>query len=292
MQEAECQKEYSPFEEVEIMLRSSVIAVTRYTPKFIKTWIQKNPSVYHSFRKAFSFFVGLDGSTVTIESGPMQGMTLAVSEHVSHAHIRGTYELDTQLAIDRLISPGCVCYDLGASIGYLSLLMARKARKVFAFEPSAHAAAEIRKQAAANHLENIAIVPSPVSDGVRTVRFTLNTNTYGARIAEGQSKWPTTELITTTLDDFVKTNPSPDFIKMDVEDEEAKVLHGARSILHERKAVLCCELHSEKSAREVGEILSEYGYKLTDLQGHPFEISGPIVPGEVQILAMPNGQRF
>ncbi|HEY1658736.1 MAG TPA: FkbM family methyltransferase [Candidatus Sulfotelmatobacter sp.] len=271
------------------MLRSSVITVTRYTPKFIKTWIQSNPSVYHNFRKAFSMFVGLEGKTVAIESGPMKGMTLAVSEHLSHAHIRGTYELYTQLAVEQMVLPGSICYDLGASIGYLSLLMARKARKVYAFEPSAHAAVEIRKHAAANRLENITILSSPVSDSVRTVRFTLNDNTYGARIAEGQSKWPTIELTTTTLDDFVRTNPFPDFIKIDVEDEEAKVLRGARSVLCERKAVLCCELHSEKSAREVGEILAEYGYKVTDLQGNVFEISGPIVPGEVQILAIPSG---
>ena len=273
------------------MLRTSVIVASRYTPKFIKTWIQSNPSVYHGVRKVFSFFVGLEGSTVTIGSGPMKGMMLVVGEHVSHAHIRGTYELDTQLAVDRLVSPGYVCYDLGASIGYLSLLMARKALMVFAFEPSAHAAEEIRKHAAANQLENISIVPKPVSDGARTVRFTLNDNAYGARIAEGPSKWPTTELTTITLDDFVRTNPSPDFIKIDVEDEEAKVLQGARSILRERRVVLCCELHSEKSAREVAEILSEYGYRVTDLHGRPFSISGSVVPGEIQIIAVPGEQK-
>src|SRR5437667_4823190 len=233
------------------MLRSPVIVATRLTPKFLKTWIQRNPSLYHLFRKTFSFFVGLEGSTVVIESGPMRGMMLVVGEHVSHAHIRGTYELETQLAIERLLSPGFMCYDLGASIGYLSLLMARKAKHVFAFEPAPHAAAEIRKHAAANRLENITLVPSPVSDCVRTVHFSLNNNAYGSRIATAQSKWPTVELTSITLDDFVKINPSPDFMKIDVEDEEAKVLLGARPILHEGKATLCCELHSEKSAREV-----------------------------------------
>ena len=267
---------------------TSVIAATRLTPTFIKKWIQKNPSVYHSFRQTFSFFVGLDGNTVVIESGPLKGMMLVVDEHVSHAHIRGTYELETQLAIDRMVSPGFVCYDLGASIGYLSLLMARKAKVVYAFEPASRAAAEIQKHAAANHLENITIVPSPVSDAVRTVRFTMNENTYGSRIAEGQSKWPTVELTTITLDDFVSANPFPDFIKIDVEDEEARVLQGSRSILSKRKATICCELHSEKSARGVQDILRKYGYKVTDLHGRPFEITGPVVPGDVQILASPS----
>lgn len=270
------------------MLRSSVITATRFTPKRLKKWIQNSPGLYHMFRKAFSFFVSLDGSTVMIESGPMKGMSLVVGEHVSHAHIRGTYELETQLAVDRLVAPGFVCYDLGASIGYLSLLMARKARQVFAFEPTAHAAAEIPKHAAANQLQNITIVPSPVSDAVRTVRFTVNDNAYGSRIAGAQSKWPTVELTTITLDDFVKTNPRPDFIKIDVEDEEARVLEGARSILRERKAALCCELHSEESARRVQQILSEYGYKLTDLDGGAFQITTPVIPGDLHVVALPN----
>lgn len=270
------------------IFRSSVVAATRIAPKGLKKWIQANPSLYHMFRKTFSFFVGLEGNTVPIESGPMKGMSLAVSEHVSHAHIRGTYELETQLAVDRLVAPGFVCYDLGASIGYLSLLMARKAKRVYAFEPTKHAAAEIQKHAAANQLQNITIVPSPVSDCVKTVHFTVNENAYGSRIASPQSKWPTVDLTTITLDDFVKSNPHPDFIKIDVEDEEARVLEGARSILRERKASLCCELHSEESARRVQQILTEYGYKLTDLNGGPFQIALPVVPGDLHVVALPN----
>jgi FkbM family methyltransferase len=268
-------------------MRAPVIAVTRLTPDVVKRWIHKNPSVYHFFRQTFSFFVGLDGRTVAVDSGPLKGIILVVNEHVSHAHIRGTYELETQRAIDRMVAPGFICYDLGASIGYLSLLMARKAKMVYAFEPAAHASEEIRKHAAANHFDNITIVPNPVSDAARTVRFTQNANTYGSRIAEGESKWPTVELSTITLDQFVSSNPAPDFIKIDVEDEEARVLEGARSILKMRKASICCELHSEKSARGVHQILSEYGYRITDLQGKPFEITGPIIPGEVQIVAVP-----
>lgn len=269
------------------MLRSAAIALTRLTPKPLKTWIQQNPGLYHVFRKAFSFFVGLEGETVAIASGPMQGMQLVVGEHVSHAHIGGSYEWDTQLAVDRLVSPEYVCYDLGASIGYISLLMARKAKVVYAFEPSAHAAAELRKHATANRLDNIIVVPSPVSDTVRTVSFTVNDNAYGSRIASERSKWPTIELTSITLDDFVKNHPSPDFMKIDVEDEEARVLQGARSILRERRAKICCELHSEQSAKEVQQTLSEYGYKITDLNGRAIEISGPVIPGDLQILAVP-----
>jgi FkbM family methyltransferase len=269
------------------IIRGPVIAATRLTPDALKRWVHKNPSLYHFVRKTFSFFVGLDGKTVAIESGPLKGMLLVVDEHISHAHIRGTYELETQLAIEELVAPGFVCYDLGASIGYLSMLMAKKANMVYAFEPAEHAATELRKHAQANQLKNINIVSSPVSDAVRTVHFTRTDTAYGSRIAQGQSKWPTVELTTITLDDFIKTHPFPDFIKIDVEDEEFRVLRGARSILSERKATICCELHSEESARGVYGILAEYGYRMTDLHGQPFAMSGPVIPGEVQIVAKP-----
>ena len=269
-------------------LRTLVTATARSTPQFIKDWVHQNPSVYHFFREAFAFFLGVEGNTVPVETGPLQGMVLVIDEHVSHAHIRGTYELETQLAIDKVVRPGSVCYDLGASIGYLSLLMARKAKLVYAFEPAGHAATEIKKHAAANRLENIIIVSSPVSDSVRTVRFTRTDTAYGSRIAQGESKWPTVEMKTITLDDFIHANPAPDFIKIDVEDEEARVLNGARSILSQRKAAICCELHSEQSAVEVQKILEQYNYNITDLEGRPFKIERPVIPGEVQILATPN----
>jgi len=269
------------------MLRSIVVLAARWTPSFIKRWVHRNRLVDHASRKIFSRAVGVDGSVTQIQSGPLAGIKLVVTEHISHAHISGTYELETQRAIDRLISSDFVCYDLGASIGYLSLLMARKSKQVYSFEPAPHAAEELRKHAAANELNNIIIVPSPVSDSERIVEFALTDNAYGSSIVGSRSKWPTLKLTTITLDDFAATHPLPNFIKMDVENEEGRVLQGARTILRERKALICCELHSEEAAREVQEILTEYGYRITTLDGRPFEISGPIIPGDVQIIALP-----
>src|SRR5687767_14208244 len=69
---------------------------------------------------------------MTIEEGPMRGLKLATSQHTSHAHIKGTYEREVQVAIDSMVRAGDVCYDLGASVGYMTLLMARKAKHVYA----------------------------------------------------------------------------------------------------------------------------------------------------------------
>jgi FkbM family methyltransferase len=209
------------------------------------------------------------------------------SEHTSHAHISGTYELAVTRAVAGLVAPGAVCYDLGASIGYLSLLMAKKARRVYAFEPAPHAAAELQKHAAANGFAHITVVPHPVSESRRLVTFALTDNAYGSSIS-ADPKWPKLQLTTVTLDDFARDHAPPDFVKLDVEGEEGRVLEGARAILRDRPPVICCELHSVEAARHVCAILSAHDYRLTDLAGRPFVVPSHIVTGhEVHLVAQP-----
>jgi len=267
------------------MIRRLALVAARSTPECIKRWVHRHRLLGRLSRKTFSVLARAEGEVVEIPSGPMRGIRLALGEHVSHAHIAGTYEVRTLAAIDALVRPGCVCYDLGASIGYMSLLMARKARHVYAFEPAPHAAAEIRRQAAVNGFDNITVVPSPVSDCEKTVTFSLTDVAYGSAIVDGESKWPTLKLTTLRLDDFVRANPAPDFLKIDVEGEEARVLLGAASLLEQHGPAICCELHSNALAEEVVSILTAHGYRLSALDGGDFRIPERIVAGSVHVVA-------
>jgi FkbM family methyltransferase len=254
-------------------------------PRSAKSWVHKHPSFDSLSRKLFAGMVGRDA--VTIPSGPMAGVKLIPGLHVSHAHLRGVYELATLEALDRLVPPGSICYDLGASIGYLSLLMARKAKHVYAFEPAPHAAEEIRKQAIANGMENITVVTEPVSNNQRDVHFAVTDVAYGSSISGPQSRWPELQLRTTTLDVFAKHHPLPDFIKIDVEGEEVRVLEGASRILELKRPILCCELHSTELAREVQIILTRLRYAIFSLTGEPFQLKEGIVGGETQVICRP-----
>ena len=269
------------------MLRHVSVLAARAMPAPLKNWIHHNRWLDRASRKTFALLSKADGDTAIIESGPMKGLRLCLSEHVTHAHISGRYELETQQAIDRLVEPGFICYDLGASIGYLSLLMARKAKHVYAFEPAPHAAAEMVRHAAVNGFQNITVEPGPVSDRRRKVTFCLTDVAYGSSIVETETKWPTLDLTAITLDEFVQTKPFPDFIKIDVEGEEGPVLRGADSILARRHVRICCELHSRQAAEEVRAALSRHRYTMRTLRGEPFVATGRIIPGLVQIVATP-----
>src|SRR5713226_6598286 len=94
------------------------ILAARATPLFIKKWVNRNRMLDGIMHKTFARIASLGGPTFPIQSGPLAGVRLEMSEHVLSSHITGAYERDTQFAIDRLVRPGAICYDLGASIGY------------------------------------------------------------------------------------------------------------------------------------------------------------------------------
>jgi FkbM family methyltransferase len=257
----------------------------RIAPKPLKDWIHHTPVLDRFSRRVYGELMG--SRIAIVESGPMRGLKLVSGPHVSHAHLRGVYELDTLIAVDRYVRDGFICYDLGASIGYISVLMARRASHVYAFEPAPHAAEEIQRNAAANQMTNISIVPLPVSDNVREVSFCVTDAAFGSAINETETRWPILKLETTTLDRFAAENPAPDFIKIDVEGEEGAVLEGARDLLRMKRPIICCELHSTAAANRVITLLNEFGYSIRTLHGEPFEMGTEIVAGELQVICLP-----
>jgi FkbM family methyltransferase len=260
--------------------------VHKIPPRF-KQALRRNRQIDILLRRSFALVMRVSGRTAIIESGPLAGMRLAISEHTSHTYIRGTYEVEMQRALDRLVRPGDICYDLGASIGYMTLLMARKAKWVYSFEPAPHAAKQIVANIRVNDLSNVEIVRRPVSDSERDVEFALTDNAYGSSIAR-DNKWPMLKLHSTSLDRFVEDHPIPHFLKIDVEDEEVRVLKGATRLLAEQRPRICCELHSLRSANEVLEILAHKDYFVTKLDGSPFVPPRNVSTGEEpQILAVP-----
>ena len=266
-------------------LTSFAVAIARGLPVGFKHWVHAHRKLDGVARRLFRAALG--DEVVSVEDGPLAGTRLAASEHISHAHIRGTYERQVAEAIARLLRPDNVCYDLGASIGYFSLLMARNAKVVYCFEPAPHAAAEIVRNMTANGLDNYRVIPSPVTDSIRQVRFAVTDVAYGSGISEQDARWPELVLTSTTLDHFIQSHEPPDFVKMDVEGEEDRVLAGCRALLARRSTVFLCELHSREDASQCRAIFDEYEYVVTALDESPVQWDAEALPGEFHVIARP-----
>jgi FkbM family methyltransferase len=271
-------------------VRNLAVSCTRAMPSGLKRWLHSQRALDVMLRNVYGGMVAGSDAAV-IPRGPLAGLKLMPGRHISHKHLDGSYEEETLAALDRFVPQGAVCYDLGASIGYLSLLMARKASAVYSFEPAPHALAEIRRQAEANRMTNIHPVQQVVSGDVRDVEFALTDNAYGSRIVAGQpvpADRPKMKFRTTTLNALVNSYPAPDFIKMDVEGEELSVLQGGDEVIRTKRPIFCIELHSTQLAKDCTAMLRSYGYRVTELDGSPLQEHSDVRPGDLQIMAFPS----
>ena len=260
-------------------------AVARLLPASLKRQIHESEQLHALTGRLYGALLGSKPQAVT--SGPLAGVMFAPSSHLSHAHIRGTYEIEIQNAVNALVTDGDVCYDLGASIGYFALLMARRAGMVYAFEPSPVALVEFSRHIALNPAAPLLVVPLPVGDAVRAIKFGVVNTAYGSGIVgNSESRWPILPMETITIDAFAETHRPPNVLKIDVEGLEADVLRGAEHTLSTHHPRICCELHNVDVSHEVVSILKRHGYTLTTPAGAPFTVPERIETGqEVHVIA-------
>jgi FkbM family methyltransferase len=201
------------------------------------------------------------------------------------AMLRGAYEPVFAAALAETVRPGDVCYDLGAHIGYYSLLMARRAGPagaVHAFEPYAPNAARLREHAARNaNPERAPIHAHPAAladttgtralagagdgDAVSTLAHLDGTRgvidpAWRARFANFARR----DVAVWRLDDWRAESgaPPPTVLKVDVEGSELAVLRGARETLAAARPVVLAELHNAGLAAECGAFLGALGYRV------------------------------
>lgn len=172
-----------------------------------------------------------------------------------------------------------VFFDVGANIGYYSLLAAslNSALKIYSFEPVPAPFRYLSDSVALNEFHNITPVEVAISDQDGETTFYLSRNpkfasfisdhlTSTGSLDKGQGH--RTHLIdevqvkTQTLDHFVEEQevPGVDLMKLDTEATEHLVLAGAQNILKKHKPTVFCEVLSGKVEDEIAAAFSEHGY--------------------------------
>ena len=165
----------------------------------------------------------------------------APSLSLATALLEGGYETATRRLIERLLPDGGTFLDVGAHVGFYSLLAARRAGpngRVFAFEPEPDNFRLLRKNIAENGYDNITAIPAAVSD--RSGRSEMFVSRQGNdrhslfRNPGSPLEERTETVDTTTLDDFAAALgwPAIDLVKMDIEGAEPLALAGMQRLLN------------------------------------------------------------
>lgn len=235
----------------------------------------------------------LDTGPVPVCGGPARGLlvspaTLPLTHVQAYGIVRGTVETEVQEALRRTVSRGATVWDVGANVGFFTLLAARltgPTGRVVAFEPSPPAIPGLRENVALNGLDHVEIVESAVAGAPGRARL-LQVGQHSWSHLEDRGRHPGTtavvEVDVTTVDAEVAAGrPAPDVVKIDVEGSEIAVLEGMRDTLAAHGPALVIELHATN--REVMDLLDAAGYRAENLEGpSPVREAGP-----VHLLARP-----
>jgi FkbM family methyltransferase len=145
-------------------------------------------------------------------------------------------ESDLKLLPD-VVSPGHICWDIGANAGHYAVALCRLARHVYAFEPVTHNRDILQAVARAAALDNLTVSSFALADrtGHGSMRIP-DEGLYGGYYLAALDDAGQEPVQTTSVDSLIAAGwPEPDFIKCDVEGAESRVIAGAADLIARRR---------------------------------------------------------
>lgn len=206
----------------------------------------------------------------------------------------GVYEYDTVKVLQRLIKPGMTVVDIGAFVGFYTLLAAElvgTAGRVYAFEPNPQALELLLRNIRENNLEEIVkVIPYAVSNHRDRVRLFIK-NEPGEASFYGQPEENNIEVETLSLDEFFAGEGWPEvhFIKLDVEGAEVKVMEGMKEVVRRNLWLKMlvefnprCQVRAAGNYRRFFELLLDLGFdRFYAIRGDTIEV---FIPQDIQKL--------
>ncbi len=211
-------------------------------------------------------------SEVIVAGGALAGKRLQLNLQTEKDLWLGTYEPELQAALRSIAKERMTAYDVGANIGYITLLLMDllgPEGRVFAFEP--HPANLERLK---THLElnpggsRVVVVPAAVGKEMGRAEFLIHPSASRGKLRGSEGRRATyshpIEVEVLDLDSFVFTGgrPAPDLVKIDIEGGEANALAGMRRLMKQGRPVVVLELHGPEAAQAVWRELTEAGYRV------------------------------
>jgi len=217
--------------------------------------------------------------TLKIRHGPLQGKSWNISS--GSKFIRGEYEPENTRAIQELVRPRDVVFDVGAHVGYFTVLMAERVGpqgQVVSFEPRDINLEFLRQHVRINDVKNVQIIDACVGQRAGEARMETRVGTGKGHVSpEGN-----VDVRMVVLDEMVQSGklPVPQFMKIDVEGGEMMVLQGARWVIETHRPRMVLATHSPELKQACNEFLTARGYEMQDIQEPKGDCEWRVLPVE------------
>lgn len=240
-------------------------------------------------------------------------ITLDLNEHMQSVIFwGGIYSRDLARLLNRLLRPGMTFVDVGANVGEITLLAAKRvgpAGRVVAFEPIQEIADRLSRNVAANGFEQISIRQVALCDreGLADIYRSAGiikdgsvNDGLGSLYIGDRDRKAAGSITVSTLDSQIAVLGliKIDVIKMDIEGAELPALRGAEKVLRDHRPILIVEVQ-EETANAAGYQAADL-FKFLSVRGYHFEtilnngITKPLDPSQLRrfqnVLCRPSGE--
>lgn len=186
---------------------------------------------------------------------------------------KGTYEPEETEFVKANLKPGDTFVDIGANIGYFSVLAALQGAEVFAFEPASRPRSYLKDNL---YGFRALIYPIALSDVGGYEDLYLNSWNRGDNRLYKTEGMEVERVPVMRLDDVIH---KADFIKIDTQGWEVHVLRGATRILQDHPTLMieCWPLGLSRTGsrwEELVKVIEEAGYQWHALGTHPRHLAG------------------
>lgn len=238
-----------------------------------RSWIRavsgsqwRHPLLKRGFEWAASRFRNRDG---TIQSGIGKGLRFNPGSS-NAGYVLGTSEPGLQRVLSTLLRPGMTVYDVGANVGFVSILSAHlvgPSGKVFSFEPLPSNADMVEHNARLNNFDQVSVRREAVSEADGEARFKVSAEASTLGMLENSTFAKQDDAVVEfipvkvrSLDSLAILDnlPRPDAIKIDTEGAEVDVLRGAVETIRAARPLLLIELHGTNA--DIARTLEELSY--------------------------------
>jgi FkbM family methyltransferase len=203
------------------------------------------------------------------------------------------FDKDLLRIVSEYLKPGTNVWDIGANVGVFTFAAANiiHTGKVLAVEPDIWLAQLLSRSLTINQDKgfDVTILPVAISDEVGTETFLIAARgraSNALQSAGGSSQMGGIREVQTvptlTLDILYKKTFRPDFIKVDVEGAEVKVLEGAQDVLSNARPEFYIEVGTQNQ-EAVTRIFRSFHYKILD-----GDTGKPVDTCAFNTIALPN----
>lgn len=181
----------------------------------------------------------------------------------------GKRELDHKKILEKVLKKNMKVFDIGANIGYYPLMestLVGKNGKIIAIEPVPKNVELLRKNLGLNKNNITTTMQVGISNRIERKDFLISDHSNLGHIIDSNDhkNKKKIKIQTISLKELIKKTFNPDFIRMDIEGYEEKVLKDLSNLKLKEYPIICFETHltKYKEMEVVLERLFKKGYKV------------------------------